>query len=62
MSAHLKALAKRTNPETVALFPLGGAVLLPGAELPLNIFEPRYLNMIDDALKGDRFNPLSTTI
>lgn len=54
MSSHLKALAKRTNPETIAVFPLGGAVLLPGAELPLNIFEPRYLNMIDDALKSDR--------
>jgi len=28
--------------------------LLPACDLPLNIFEPRYLNMIDDALKGDR--------
>ncbi|PHR93648.1 MAG: hypothetical protein COA69_03135 [Robiginitomaculum sp.] len=54
MSTHFKALAKRTNPDTIAIFPLAGAVLLPGCELPLNIFEPRYLNMIDDALKGDR--------
>jgi len=54
MGTHLKALASRTNPETVALFPLSGTVLLPGCDLPLNIFEPRYLNMIDDALKGDR--------
>lgn len=36
------------------MFPLNGAVLLPACDLPLNIFEPRYLNMIDDALKGDR--------
>jgi len=36
------------------VFPLNGAVLLPACDLPLNIFEPRYLNMIDDALKGDR--------
>ncbi len=54
MSAHYKALAKRTTPDTIALFPLTGALLLPGCDLPLNIFEPRYLNMIDDALKSDR--------
>lgn len=54
MSAHYKSLARRTNPESVALFPLNGTVLLPGCDLPLNIFEPRYLNMIDDALKGER--------
>lgn len=38
----------------VPLFPLSGALLLPGGNMPLNIFEPRYLNMIDDALKGNR--------
>ena len=54
MSTHLKALAKRTNPKTLAIFPLAGTVLLPGCDLPLNIYEPRYLNMVDDALKGDR--------
>ena len=41
-------------PETLAIFPLPGAVVLPGAELPLNIFEPRYLNMINDALGSHR--------
>lgn len=54
MSAHYKSLARRTNPATIPIFPLGGAVLLPVCDLPLNIFEPRYLNMIDDALKKDR--------
>ena len=54
MSSHYKSLTRRTNPEQVAIFPLNGAVLLPACDLPLNIFEPRYLNMIDDALKGDR--------
>jgi len=54
MGTHLKALAARTSPETVALFPLTGTVLLPGCDLPLNIFEPRYLNMVDDALKAER--------
>ncbi len=41
-------------PQTVPLFPLTGAVLLPKAQMPLNIFEPRYLAMIDAALRGDR--------
>jgi Lon protease-like protein len=54
MSAYYKSLAKRTTPETVSLFPLNGTVLLPACDLPLNIFEPRYLNMVDDALKSDR--------
>lgn len=54
MSAYYKSLARRTSPKTVALFPLNGTVLLPACDLPLNIFEPRYLNMIDDALKHER--------
>ncbi|KUJ79026.1 LON peptidase substrate-binding domain-containing protein [Ruegeria profundi] len=38
-------------PETVSVFPLPGALLLPRSRLPLHIFEPRYLQMLDDALK-----------
>ena len=38
-------------PDTVAVFPLPGALLLPRSRLPLHIFEPRYLAMIDDVLK-----------
>jgi uncharacterized protein len=38
-------------PDTIAIFPLPGALLLPRARLPLHIFEPRYLAMIDDCLK-----------
>ena len=41
-------------PEIVPVFPLAGALLLPGGQMPLNIFEPRYLAMIDHALCGDR--------
>ena len=41
-------------PDTLPIFPLPGAIVLPGAELPLNIFEPRYLNMIQDAMGGHR--------
>ena len=36
------------------MFPLSGALLLPGGQMPLNIFEPRYLEMVDAALRGDR--------
>jgi len=38
-------------PETIPIFPLPGALLLPRARLPLHLFEPRYLTMLDDALK-----------
>jgi Lon protease-like protein len=41
-------------PQVIPVFPLDGALLLPGGELPLQIFEPRYLNMVDDAMAGDR--------
>jgi uncharacterized protein len=41
-------------PPRLAVFPLRGAILLPRATLPLNIFEPRYLAMIDDAISGSR--------
>lgn len=41
-------------PDTLPVFPLPGAILFPRWQLPLNIFEPRYLNMIDDAMAGDR--------
>ena len=37
-------------PGVIAVFPLPGALLLPRGQMPLNIFEPRYLAMIDDAL------------
>ncbi|AGA88935.1 peptidase S16, lon domain protein [Thioflavicoccus mobilis 8321] len=41
-------------PSQLPIFPLAGAVVMPGVQLPLNIFEPRYLNMVNDALAGDR--------
>ena len=41
-------------PQVIPVFPLDGALLLPTGELPLQIFEPRYLNMIDDVMAGDR--------
>ena len=41
-------------PQVVPVFPLEAALLLPRGDLPLNIFEPRYLAMVDDALAGER--------
>ncbi len=41
-------------PQQVPLFPLEGALLLPAGNMPLNIFESRYLAMVEDALKGNR--------
>ena len=41
-------------PDELPLFPLTGAVLLPNGQLPLNIFEPRYLNMVLDSLASSR--------
>mgnify|MGYP001478867796 FL=1 len=41
-------------PATVCVFPLAGALLLPGGRMPLNIFEPRYLQMLDHAIAGTR--------
>ena len=41
-------------PARLPLFPLTGVLLLPRGALPLNVFEPRYLEMVDHALAGDR--------
>lgn len=41
-------------PKSVPLFPLSGALLLPFSHRPLNVFEPRYVEMVDAALRGDR--------
>jgi len=41
-------------PASLPILPLPGALLLPGGRLPLNVFEPRYLNMMRDAIAGER--------
>src|SRR4051794_16572428 len=38
-------------PEVIPVFPLPGALLLPRGQMPLNIFEPRYLAMVDDSMR-----------
>src|SRR3954471_12345182 len=49
-------------PLVIPVFPLDGALLLPGGQLPLNIFEPRYLNMLDDAMSGERIIGMIQTL
>lgn len=41
-------------PPRIPVFPLRGAILLPRATLPLNVFEPRYLEMLNDVISGSR--------
>lgn len=41
-------------PQVIAVFPLDRVLLLPHGQLPLRVFEPRYLNMVDDAMAGQR--------
>jgi Lon protease-like protein len=52
-------------PNSIAVFPLNGCILLPRSALPLNVFEPRYLSMINDVMAGSRLigivQPLSGT-
>ena len=41
-------------PKKLPVFPLSNFIIFPKTTVPLNIFEPRYIQMIDDAMKGDR--------
>ncbi len=54
MTINAPYLAAGQVPRVMPIFPLAGALLLPRGQLPLNIFEPRYLAMVDDVLQADR--------
>jgi len=47
-------MTRGSLPDAVPIFPLAGALLLPFGQLPLNIFEPRYVALIEDVLGQDR--------
>lgn len=47
-------IPKMPMPEILPIFPLTGVLVLPGTVLPLHIFEPRYRNMVEDVLEGDK--------
>jgi|TARA_R110002096_G_scaffold5502_9_gene25653 hypothetical protein len=49
-----KYLKASDLPSRIPVFPLSGALLLPRTQVPLNIFEPRYLQMVEDALGAER--------
>ncbi len=44
----------KTDPQRISIFPLPGAILFPGMQMPLHIFEPRYRALISDAMARDR--------
>jgi Lon protease-like protein len=46
---------KNNLPKIIPVFPLSGIIFFPKTNLPLNIFEPRYLNMIDDCNKSNKY-------
>jgi Lon protease-like protein len=54
MSGTASGLEQTELPATLPIFPLTGVLLLPRGKLPLNVFEPRYLAMVRDALASDR--------
>ena len=54
MAARFFQLRFEELPDTLPVFPLAGVLLLPEGRLPLNIFEPRYLAMVEDALGARR--------
>ncbi len=62
MSDEPAALSAQDLPQVIPLFPLNGALLLPHASRPLNIFEPRYLNMVDDAMAAERIIGMVQTL
>lgn len=54
MTTHAGYKGPADCPAVIPVFPLPGALLLPRGQMPLNIFEPRYLAMIDDAIRAER--------
>lgn len=51
---HRRPTSPAELPQSIPVFPLSGALLLPFSHRPLNVFEPRYVEMVDAALAGDR--------
>ena len=49
-----KKIIYKELPDILPIFPLPGVIVLPNGNLPLNIFEPRYISMVEDALGNNR--------
>src|SRR5918912_1404395 len=54
MAMNVAYKGPRDLPDVIPVFPLPGALLLPRGQMPLNIFEPRYVAMVDEALRTSR--------
>ena len=50
----MTTLNKKEIPQEISIFPLANAVFFPNTILPLNIFEPRYKKMVEDALSSNK--------
>ena len=50
----LKVMKKEDLPKILPVFPLSNFIIFPRTTVPLNIFEPRYIQMIDNCMKSDR--------
>ncbi len=48
-------IKKDTLPKKISVFPLSNFIIFPGTTVPLNIFEPRYIEMIDESVKTNKF-------
>ena len=48
-------MKKEELPNIISIFPLSNFIIFPKTTVPLNIFEPRYIEMIDDSMKADKF-------
>ncbi len=48
-------MIKKNLPNTISVFPLSNFIIFPKTTVPLNIFEPRYVEMIDDSMKSNKF-------
>jgi len=47
-------MKKQDLPKTIPVFPLGNFIIFPHTTVPLNIFEPRYIEMINDSMKTNK--------
>ena len=52
---YYSTFVKKKFPNKIPIFPLSGVIYFPNTNLPLNIFEKRYLDLIDDCIKNDKF-------
>ena len=55
-------MKKEDLPKKIAVFPLSNFIIFPNTSVPLNIFEPRYIDMIDDSMNTNKFIGIHTVV